>query len=143
MDVKYSIARDEMSLLKTKLKKVLNEAPYEGFENKIAYQKIEELLEQIDSAISEIDQFSKPAVEGILRKNDLGRYELIDSNGSYIGYFTSGSPIECFVDFGGELDWVAGRVEHRRKDGQADYYFYGADNPFLFEGMRARIRKGL
>ena len=45
---------------------------------------------------------------GFLQKREDGRFELQDENGNYITYFTSGEPIEIFVEGYG---WINGRVE--------------------------------
>lgn len=67
--------------------------------------------------------------EGILKENEQSRFELW-KDGKYITYFTSGEPIECYIDGA----WVKGRVEHR----EGGYYFYGGTKPFLYNGMKVR-----
>ena len=72
-------------------------------------------------------------IEGILQKNETGRYEL---NGSY--EFTSGYPIEFYYDdpVSGEKLWVKTSVEH---DG-ADYYLVRFKHVSM-EGLKARVPK--
>lgn len=89
-----------------------------GKDLKDASQKIKYLEREIEA-------------EGILYKNDAGRYEIDESN-----YFTSGESIEVLVydeDYGNR--WVATRVEH--KDG--DYYAVGVTEKL--GGLRARVRR--
>jgi hypothetical protein len=62
--------------------------------------------------------------EGYLRKNDVGRYELATGY-----YFTSGEPIEVFVDG----KWHKTRIEHNGRD----YYAVGFEGMKL-DGVRAR-----
>lgn len=69
--------------------------------------------------------------EGILYKNDAGRYAIDESH-----YFTSGSPIEVLVfdeDYGNR--WISTRVEHK----DDDYYAVGV--PVKLGGLRARVRQ--
>lgn len=72
---------------------------------------------------------------GYLKKNDDGRYELINSDGKYITYFTSGEPIEIW---NGTI-WMRGRIEYNH-DIQ-DYYFYNPNGRHisLHDGLKARM----
>ncbi|MBN1073238.1 hypothetical protein FDB55_01930 [Clostridium botulinum] len=49
---------------------------------------------------------------GILRHNELGRYEMEDGT-----YFTSGDSIEVFNN----TKWIKGRIEYSHEN--SDYYF--------------------
>lgn len=67
---------------------------------------------------------------GILKCNDQGRYSFEDGY-----YFTSGDPIEIFVD--GE--WVKGRIEYSHR--YEDYYFLKEDEDIYIydiDGLEAR-----
>lgn len=72
---------------------------------------------------------------GFLQKREDGRVELQDENGNYITYFTSGEPIEIFVEGYG---WINGRVEH--SDDYGGYYFYNLEGRHrsLYNGIKAR-----
>lgn len=70
--------------------------------------------------------------EGYLREMPNGRFELLDKKGKQITYFTCGSPIQIY--YGNE--WIEGRIE---ADREGNYYFYGADKPYLHSGMKARL----
>jgi len=72
-------------------------------------------------------------IEGYLNEMPSGRFELLDKHDKHIMYFTCGSPIEIY--YNGE--WIIGRVE---ADIKGNYYFYGADKPYLHNGMRARVK---
>ena len=143
MNINYSKAKDEMRSLKGNLDKVLQDAPAKSFEDGIAFRSLENIIEQLDTAIWKIEHFSKTVVEGRLHEMENGKFELIDSNGESVRSFSCGNAIECFVEYEGDMQWFSGRVEHTTKNGIAGYYFYfpDADNPFLYEGMRSRIRK--
>lgn len=84
--------------------------------------------------------FSK-VIEGTLREAENGKFELFDEMGEYIKYFSCGSPIECYVEYEGKKQWIDGRVEYTTRNGESGYYFVGADKPFLYTGMRARVRE--
>lgn len=102
--------------------------PDEHLEFNELYQ-IGELLGKAARKIKYLDR--EIAAEGILYKNDAGRYEIDESN-----YFTSGEAIEVLVydeDYGNR--WIATRVEH--KDG--DYYAVGVEEKL--GGLRARVRR--
>lgn len=101
-------------------------------EEHLEYQMLYQIGEHLRKASNDIKYVNrKIAAEGILYKNDSGRYEIDETN-----YFTSGSPIEILVydeDHGNR--WVATRVEH--KDG--DYYAVGFSGKL--GGLRARVRR--
>lgn len=132
MDVNYLNARDKISYLKGDLEKILDKADYKGMENRACYSEIERLQEALDDAIRSIEYYSRPVREGKLIALPNGRFEICDRE------LTSGSSLEIYHEE--EKEWVAGRVEYRRTDEKEGYYFYGDDKPFLYEGMRARIR---
>lgn len=96
------------------------------------YYAFRNIKDKLEDALAEIEYLKKPVVaEGVLRKNEQGRYEIDREH-----YFTSGSLIEIYIydDFEKRHYWHKSRVEH--KDG--DYYVVGYDQPL--EGLRARVR---
>jgi hypothetical protein len=134
MDVNYLNARDKISSLKSYLEGMLDKADYKSsMENRSCYSEIERLTEELDDVIRSIEYYSRPVEEGRLIELSNGRFEICDRE------LHSGSALEVYDEE--ESEWVAGRVEHRRGSDGEGYYFYGLDNkPFLFEGMKARIR---
>ena len=122
------------------IKELMESADRKTFEDKIAYRYLEELTEKMDIAADRIEHYSRPAKEGTLREMDNEKFELLDKNGKHVRSFSCGSPIECFIEYDGEAEWYGGRVEHTTRDGYSGYYFYGGDKPFLYTGMRARVR---
>ncbi len=119
------------------MKKKVEQAPSTTFEDEMICRKLEGLVEKMDDVVYAIEHYSKPTREGTLRNREDGKFDLIDDGGKSIDYFSCGSSIECELEYDGELEWFAGRVEYR--DG--GYYFYGADKPYLYTGMKARIRR--
>lgn len=73
--------------------------------------------------------------EGYLQKREDGRFNLEDADGNYLTYFTSGDPIELYVDGYG---WILGRVEFNEDYG--GYYFYNQDGRHrsLWNGYKVR-----
>lgn len=74
-------------------------------------------------------------INGILQKNEGGRYDLIDQDGNVNTYFTSGDLIEIY---NGDK-WIKGRIEYDHDFN--DYYFYNSSGRHirLYDGMKARI----
>ena len=140
MNNNYLKIKDKLTYLKRDLENVLEEGHNKTFEDGIAYNYVEDLIERLDTAIYKIEHFSKSVIEGTLQETDGGKFELLDRKGKYVTYFSCGSPIECYVEYDGDLQWVSGRVEHTTRDGYSGYYFYGGEKPFLYSGMRARVR---
>jgi Domain of unknown function (DUF5348) len=140
VDKNYLKARDEMSCIKDKLDNLLKEAKTKSFEDEIVYNYMYGVIENLETVIEKIDHFSKPTIEGTLREAENGKFELFDEMGKHIRCFSCASSIECYVEYDGEMQWVAGRVEHTTRNGESGYYFLGADKPFLYTGMKARIR---
>jgi hypothetical protein len=119
---------------------VADETP-KGFENRRAYRVIEKLKDEIETALHELEYISMPAIEGKFREMDNEKFELVDQRGKYITHFSCGSRVEVYDP--DEDKWHIGRVEHRMdNDGQGYYFVCGVmGNPFLYTGMRARIRR--
>lgn len=133
MDINYLNARDKIHFLKKDLEKIQGKADYEGMENSECCTILERLIEELENAERSIEYYSKPVKEGRLIKLSNGRFELCNIE------LTCGSSLEIYDDE--EKEWVHGRVEHTRSDGQEGYYFYGGNKPFLHEGMKARKRE--
>ena len=140
MHINYLKAADELKAAMSDIKQLMESASRKSFEDKIAYRYLEGIVEKMDVAIDRIEHYSRPAKEGTLREMDNEKFELLDKNGKHVRSFSCGSPIECFIEYDDEAEWHSGRVEHTTRDGYSGYYFYGADKPFLYTGMRARIR---
>lgn len=134
MDVNYLNAKDKIHSLKNQLERIIDKADYKGMENNECYRLLERLTEELEDAERSINYYSQPVKEGRLIELDNGRFEICDKE------LTCGSSVEIYDEE--EAEWIAGRVEHTTRDGQSGYYFYGSYNkPFLYKGMRARIRK--
>ncbi|MED4353628.1 DUF5348 domain-containing protein [Schinkia azotoformans] len=91
------------------------------------------IIDKLCQVENDLNYLKMPITEvGVLRKNELGRYET--ANGTY---FTSGSPIEAYIyDSWDEIHrWVKSRIEHKN----GDYYLYGHDDVKL-AGLKVRIR---
>ncbi len=154
---------EEAKKLNISIKKLLNDAKYEYaddlssviFDYKDAEQlffvdEMRSILEKLDNvshAINYLDRHIR--AEGILRKNDRDRYEMVSSDLSYNYEFTSGNSIEYLAtdDLHCRYDdetkeyinvpyWCASRIEHNG----TDYYIVGADNLQL-EGLKVRVRE--
>ena len=137
MDNVYHKSKEKLENFIYGMKKMVEQAPSKTFEDEMICRKLEGLVEKMDDVVYAIEHYSKPAREGTLRKIENGKFDLIDAGGKSIAYFSCGSSIECELEYDGELEWFAGRVEYR--DG--GYYFYGADKPYLYNGMKARVRR--
>lgn len=97
------------------------------------YFLLQELKESIDSLCWKIEMFNKPiAAEGILHKNNIGRYQIDENH-----YFTSGSSLEIlrYDDFHEQMLWIRTRIEHNGDD----YYAVAMPHESLTI-IRARIR---
>lgn len=148
MNINYLKALDKLTFAKTDIENLWLEGQKEGksFEDRQAYYILENIIDSIDSAAYKLKRFSLPAIEGkLLEDTDREKFELIrQDNGSGLGWFFScGDYLEVYDQDTGE--WYTGRVEHTTRDGITGYYFCNAylGNPFLYTGMRARVRKEL
>lgn len=142
MHEKYRSLRYEAEVLQRKVSQVLENPPLGGFEEKIAQEQFERLLELLQDTVEEMEHYSKPVKTGTLRRIESRKFELVDRDRRSLRTFSCGSSIECYVEVEEEMTWAAGRVEHTRRGDREDYYFYcrEAGHPFLEEGMKARIR---
>lgn len=123
-------------------KQIRREGKY--FEDRQAYYILQNAIENLDTAIYKLKRYTWPAIEGKLREDkERNKFELIrEDNGKGLGWFLScGDYLEVYDEE--NRDWFPGRVEHTTRDGITGYYFYCSDleNPFLYTGMKARIRK--
>lgn len=118
------------------------EAEPRSFEDAAAYNIVENIIESLDKAIDRLKRYSLPTIEGkLIEDKERNKFELVRDNGKGLGWFFScGDYLEVFND--GE--WYSGNVEHTTRNDYTGYYFYNSDlqHPFLYEGMRVRIRKG-
>jgi hypothetical protein len=143
MNDAYKLLKYDFENLKEKLEKLIDYPPKGGFEEKIVYSDCQNVIDKLQDAICDIEHYSKPVAEGKPRKMGNDKFELINSKGMQIRHFSCGSSIECMVEIEGEKLWASGRVEYTSKDDYEGYYFYcrAAGHPFLYDGMKARIRK--
>lgn len=145
MDINYLKALDKLSFSKAEIERLWEEAQKQGksFEDKQAYNILENIIGEMEAAVDRLKRYSLPTIEGKLREMDNGKFELLDDSGKYITYFSCGSMIECYCydEYEEENRWFSGRVEYKSENDQRGYYFSGADRPFLYTGMRARIRR--
>ena len=144
MNENYLKILDRATFTKSEIERLFQDAQdSKGFENNRAYSIVETLVEQLDTVIYKLKRLSMPAVEGKLQEDtSRNKFELIRSdNGRGLGWFFScGDYLEVMGDDG---EWYSGRVEHTKRDGYTGYYFCNDDieNPFLFTGMVARVRR--
>ena len=136
----YTKYLNEISELAHKLGKALEQLPDDESgtmeENEI-YNALYWAHEKLIDAKRDIKYFSNPNTkEGYLHMNRSERFEL------YGVEFRCGSPIEVYLIEEPKNNikggWHAGRVEARN----GEYYFFGANNPSLYDGMRVRVRNG-
>ncbi len=146
MNTSYLKAIDKITLAYSDINRLWEDGQLvcKSFEDKEAYAILEDLLERMDMAAYRLKRFASPAIEGKLQEDPVRKkFELIQSDtGKGVGYqFSCGDYLEIWDDE--EKEWRAGRVEHTSRDGYAGYYFFcpGMGNPFLYTGMKARIRQ--
>jgi hypothetical protein len=143
----YLKAMNKLNSVKNDIEQLLDEGLKEtaqSFEDKKAQRILENVLDEIAAAASSIKRYSLPTIEGKLMEDmERNKFELIrQDNGKGLGwYFSCGVSLEIYDEE--SMEWYSGRVEHTTKDGQTGYYFYchDLDGPFLYSGMRARIRR--
>lgn len=102
------------------------------------------ILNKLSDVSNAIEYLKKPVhAEGILHKNENGRYEFNDielSCGYGFEYLASDDRHMRYNEHDDYVTtpyWSYGRIEH---DG-SDYYIVGADKDTVLEGLRVRIRK--
>lgn len=138
MDTNYLKAVEIIQITRVNLKKIIIKANEKGFENKIAYSSIENLLSEFETVIDTIDYYSKPSKEGYLTKTTGGAYEIEYINGE------SNSPLYCGNDIEISIngnEWKVGKIESTPKD-NVGYYFYNGEpgSHKLYNGMKVRLR---
>jgi hypothetical protein len=140
MEEKYLRFKNKLSAFVSEAKSIVENDSPKNFEDRQAYRIINQIYDDADLLLDKLEYLSKPAIEGKLREMDNEKFELI-SNSKSIAYFSCGSRIEIFDPE--ENEWHLGRVEHRRDDNGNGYYFFCSSmgHPFLYTGMRARIRR--
>lgn len=143
-DENYLRANDIINQARYKLQKLFDNSSTKGLENQEAYKEIETLLEHLEDAEKSLEYLSKPTKEGRLAKDLGGKFFIAYDDGTESYNLSCGSTVEVYLQEDLEEDveegWHIGRVEHKSKNGQEGYYFYGANKPFLYEGMRSRKR---
>lgn len=137
----YNDFKNKLSLLVSEAQQIIDVECPKSFEGKQSYRIVEDLQDELETALYELDYISKPAIEGKLHEMDNGKFELIDDNSKYGAYFSCGSRIEIYDPETGK--WHIGRVEHKMENDRQGYYFRcgDMDNPYLYTGMTARIRR--
>lgn len=146
MNNSYLRALGKLTLAKSDIEKLWEDGQTEGksFEDKQAYYILESIIEELDTAAYKLKRYSLPAIEGKLQEDkDREKFELIrNDTGRGLGWFFScGDYLEVWDDE--EKEWYPGRVEHTTREGTKGYYFHNSDlgHPFLYTGMKARVRK--
>lgn len=146
MNIHYLKAIDKLIFAKSDIEKLFEQGQEVGksFEDKEAYYILENIIEKMDTAAFRLKRLSLPSIEGKLQEDcERKKFELIrQDTGKGLGWFFScGDYLEVFDP---ETDeWYSGRVEHTTRDSTTGYYFVNNEigNPFLYTGMRVRIRK--
>lgn len=143
MDERYLRFQSKLAAVVAEARGIVETGSSKGFENRLAYRTINKLYEEADLLLDKLEYLSKSAIEGKLYEMDNEKFELITSEGKSITHFSCGSRIEVFDPE--ENEWHLGRVEHKREGTNQGYYFCCSSmgNPFLYTGMKARIRRDL
>lgn len=145
----YTKHKAQISLLADKLSDALDKLPYysenETMEEKMIRESIENVVEKLRDLEHTMEYFSKPTKIGYLRENSTGKFEIDFDNGENSYPLSCGNRLEVYYedsycDEGNPKDWYAGRVEYQLRNGQSGYYFYGPGKPFLYNGMKVRVR---
>ena len=129
-------AQSLINKLKSELKQLSDIENLKGLENLEAYSSIDHLIDELSAAERTLSYLNMPTKEGTLQESSDGKFFIVFTDGSESYSLGCGHSLELYSD--GE--WLIGRVEHRRTTGQDGYYFYGDQKPFLYSGMRARLR---
>jgi len=150
LNTSYLKALDKLTFAKADVERLWEEGQEqvrnEGktFEDRQAYYILENIIENLDTAIYELKRYTLPVIEGkLLEDKELGKFELIrEDNGKGLGWlFSCGDYLEVYDQE--YKDWYPGRVEHMTRNGTTGYYFYcnTLKHPFLYTGMKVRIRR--
>lgn len=134
MKVEYTKAQDIINKARIQLEKLLEEIHgNQTVEDHEAYSNLDNIIDKLTSAENEFEYLNAPVKEGILSlDHGTDKYYIDYDDGCQSALLSCGSSLEIFY----EGDWVIGRVEAQDRN----YYFYGADKPLLFKGMRVRKR---
>lgn len=138
MDQLYTKHLGSISTLADKIKDTLDSIPSNDGtmeEEEIRYA-LDNALDKLLDAKRAIEYYTKPTKEGVLIENSSGKFQIMFDEGGKSYEFSCSYPIELYIDG----IWISGHVEHTSINSESGYYFYGANKPFLREGMRARIR---
>lgn len=136
MKAAYTKAEDVINKAQMELDRILETAAggNQTIEDQEAYSTLENIIDRLERAENYLKYLNKPVKNGVLQLDtDTGKYFISFDDGEE-GYLLScGHTLEVYIDD----EWIIGRVEAR---GDGEYYFYGADRPALYRGMRVRKR---
>jgi len=129
-------AQTLINKLKNELKQLSDIENLKGLENLEAYQLVDHLIDELSGAEGTLSYLNKPTKEGTLQESSDGKFFIAFKDGSESYGLGCGHSLELYSDD----EWLIGRVEHRKTSDQEGYYFYGDYKPFLYSGMRVRLR---
>lgn len=142
--MKITELKKDLDRLHSDIKRILKSSGYADYaELEVDYDRsnpddvmlrreLSNCLDNLDEVSSTLEYLNRPVkVDGILRKNSNGRYEIGDRE------LSSGSPVEVLIydRYDERWEWVSSRLEHNGRD----YYLVGSRDMDL-EGYRGRIR---
>lgn len=140
MDKKYEEAISSVLSAKYKIEKLQKEVEAGTYEERGAAFILEGLAGRLEDIESRLNYLAAPTREGTLimdAKTEKFYIEYDDGGNSYL--LSCGAMLEIYIRdrYEDRYAWYYGRVEGR--DG-AEYFFTGANEPALMEGMRVRKR---
>lgn len=107
-----------------------------SLEDERAYDKLEYLIDAIDDFERDIKYLSSDDKEGFLKLHYSNKFYIVYDDNTESELLSCGHSLEILVDD----EWHIGRVEYSWEINNKGYYYYGLDNPLLYEGMRVRKR---
>lgn len=142
MNKKYFEAREIIDRAKRDLKTILDQAPSKAEDDSQAYSNLENIIDKLEDTKDFLNYLSAEVKEGILKLDPIvDKFYIEYDDGETSNILSCGNSLELFYDD----EWFYGRVEGRSKQYtttfQNEYYFYGADKPALYVGMRVRKRQ--
>jgi len=143
MDKCYTEAQAAIENALYHLKKVFDQEKRETPEDRLAYNRLENLIDRLDTDLDGLRYFASPVREGRLREDSNGKFTIEYSGGGESHQLSCGSSLEIEdqeADPDENQGWLIGRVEGRFTDHGNEYYFFGGSKPALFSGMRVRLR---
>ena len=136
--------KKDMNRLNSEIKRILKRSGYTDYaeldveydsnnpDDLMLHAELGNMMSSLDEIMSSLEYLNRPVkVEGILRKNSNGRYE-IDGH-----ELTSGSPVEVLIydRYYERREWVSSRIEHSGRD-----YYLVSNREVDLDGLKARIR---